>query len=335
MKNIVKMKNSLMSVAALSVLTLISTACTTASSSIALPSSIMVNGVAQNPEGIEYDKNDHTFLLSSLNAAPIIKVNTDGTFKAFTSGEKFPLSSAGLQIDYKHNRLLVAGFNGMELMDKKPETKGISFLRVYNLKTGVLEKDINLSHLAPHASAYFANDIAVDDAGNAYISDWYAKVIYKVDLSGKATLFWRNETVISGGPNGLDCNSDGFLLVSLLNVNAKGLYSDYGLIKIPLEKPSSVQVVTISDSKFSGFDGMVINEKGNVIGVSNNQKTPGGNTLLELSTQDNWKSAKVLNVKAIKASTTVAITPENDNYVINQDFTRNFAKSWHVEKISF
>jgi len=70
---------------------------------ITYPKTITINGVAQNPEGIEYDKNDHTFLLSSLNAAPIIKVNLDGTYKPFTSGEKFPLSTAGLQIDYKHN----------------------------------------------------------------------------------------------------------------------------------------------------------------------------------------------------------------------------------------
>ena len=100
---------------------------------------------------------------------PIIKVKSDGSYQAFTRGEKYPLSTAGLQIDYKHNRLLVAGFNGKEAMDNDPKTKGVSFLRVYNLKTGVIEKSINLSSLAPNANAYFANDIAVDNDGNAYI----------------------------------------------------------------------------------------------------------------------------------------------------------------------
>lgn len=130
------------------------------------PNVIKIEGVAQNPEGIEFDNNDNTFLLSSLNAEPILKINLDGSFRPFTSGEKFPLSTAGIQIDYKRNRLLVAGFNGMELMDKDPATKGISNLRIYNLKTGVMEKDINLSFLLPDAPAYFANDIAVDNKGN-------------------------------------------------------------------------------------------------------------------------------------------------------------------------
>ena len=302
---------------------------------IKFPNTIKIEGIALNPEGIEYNKNDNTFLLSSLNAAPIIKVNLDGTFKSFTSGERFPLSTAGLQIDYKRNRLLVAAFNGLELMDKNPKTKGVSYLRIYNLKTGVLEKDINLSSLAPNANAYFANDITVDSDGNVYISDWYAKVIYKVDLDGLPTIFWSNKTGIPSGPNGLDFHPDGYLLVSILSVNKKGLYSDYGLVKIPVNDPKSAKIVDVSGSKFSGFDGMVINTKGDIIGVTNDQKSPGGNILLELSSKNSWKSAKVVNSKKITTSTTVAITPNNKHYVINQDFSNNFLKTWIIEQIKF
>jgi sugar lactone lactonase YvrE len=300
-----------------------------------LPDVIEIKGITQNPEGIEYNKNDGTFLLSSLNAMPIIKVNPDGTFKAFTSGEKFPLSTAGLQIDYTRNRLLVAGFNGTELMDKDPKTKGTAFLRIYNLESGVLEKDINLSFLVPDANAYFANDIAVDNDGNVYISDWYAQVVYKVDLDGKPSVFWVNKTGIKSGPNGLDFHSDGYLLVSILNVNDKGIYTDYGLVKIMLDEPDSAKIVEISNSKFAGFDGMVINSKGNVIGVTNDQKLPGGNMLIELTSNNNWESAEVINFKAIKASTTLAITPDNRNFVINQDFSDNFSKNWKIEEIKF
>ncbi len=337
MKKNIKIKNLLAIVTVMITVTACSTNNTQkiAKNNIKMPNTITINDKAQNPEGIEYDKKDNTFLLSSLNAMPVLKVNLDGTFKPFTSGEKFPLSTAGLQIDYKRNRLLVAGFNGMELMDKDPKTKGTAYLRIYNLKTGVIEKDINLSYLAPDAGAYFANDIAIDKKGNAYITDWYARVIYKVDVSGKATLFWSNNTGIASGPNGIDFNSDGYLLVSILNVNNKGLYSDYGLVKIPVNDPKSATLVNIDDSKFAAFDGMVINSKGNVIGVTNNQKTPGGNILLELSSTDNWKSANVINSKDITASTTLALTPDNKSFIINQDFSNNFKKSWTVEQIKF
>lgn len=296
------------------------------------PDVITIENIAQNPEGIEYNKNDQTFFLSSLNADPIIKVNLDGTFQSFTSGEQFPLSTAGLQIDYERNRLLAAGFNGLELLDEDPTTKGVSFLRVYNLETGVIEQDINLSSLLPDANAYFANDIAVDNDGNAYVSDWFAGVIYKVDLNGNPTVFWSNNSGIPGGPNGLDFHPDGYLLVSVIN---DGTYSEHGLVKIPVNDANSATNVNITDSEFAGFDGMVVTSEGNVIGVTNNGEVPGGNMLIELSSTDGWESAEVVNSKAITTSTTVAITPQKINYVINQDFSSNSAESWTIERIEF
>jgi len=304
--------------------------------SIKFPDTIVINGVAQNPEGIEFNKNDNTFFLSSLNAAPVAKVYLDGTFKPFTSGEKFPLSTAGIQIDYKHNRLLVAGFNGTELMDKDPKTKGTAFLRIYNLETGIIENDINLSSLIPEANAYFANDIAIDNEGNTYISDWYARVIYKVDLDGTPSIFWTNETGIPSGPNGLDFHSDGYLLVSLLNVNDKGLYADYGLVRIPINNPKLAKTVNISNSSFTGFDGMIINAKGNIVGVTNNGISSGGNMLIELSSINDWEAAEVINSKEIDPSTTVAdILQNNKYYVINQDFSNNSAETWTIKQIIF
>lgn len=302
---------------------------------IELPNTVKIEGVAQNPEGIEYNTNDQTFFLSSLNANPIIKINTDGTYKSFTSGEQYPVSTAGLQIDYKNNRLLVAGFNGMELYDNNPATKGLATLRIYNLETGIMEKDINLSSLVPDAPAYFANDVALDNEGNVYITDWYAGVVYKVDMSGKASILWENKTGIPSGTNGIDFHSDGHLLVSLVSVNEKGLYANYGLVKIPLNNPKSAKLVNITNSGFTGFDGMVIKNNGNVVGITNNGKTPGGNTLIELSSNNKWESAEVVNSKNITASTTVAVTLENFNYIINQDFISNNAENWTIERIKF
>ena len=300
-----------------------------------LPEIVELAGVAQNPEGIEYDEESGTFLLSSLNATPIIKVHPDGTYEPFTQGEQFPLSTAGLEIDHERSRLLAASYKDSELWDDNPETKGAAYLRVYSLNTGMLEQEVNLSVLAPEASSYFANDIAVDDKGNAYISDWHARVIYKVDPDGNASLFWTNETGIPSGPNGLDFHPDGYLLVSVLNVDEQSLYADYGLIKVPLSAPETATAVAISGSGYAGFDGMVINDDGNAVGVTNNGIVPGGNVLLELSGRNNWESAEIVNTTAITASTTVAVTPGGEYYVINQDFSNPSQQNWTIEQVKF
>lgn len=294
------------------------------------PAKITITDIAQNLEGIEFDKTDGTFLLSNLNAGPILKVKMDGTHSAFTSGEQFPMSTAGLQIDCKHNRLLAAAFNGAELFDNDPVTKGISHLRIYDLETGAIEHDINLSSLLPDANMYFANDIAVDPDGNAYVSDWFAGVIYKVDMSGTPSVFWTNSSGIPGGPNGLDYHPDGYLLVSVLN---DGTYSKHALVKVPVASPEDAVNVEVSDERFSGFDGMVIIDADTVVGVTNDGENPGGNVFIELQGNADWTSATVSGAKAIAASTTVAVTPEGAHYVINQDFTDGMATSWTIEQI--
>jgi hypothetical protein len=107
------------------------------------------------------------------------------------------------------------------------------------------------------------------------------------------------------------------------------------LVKIPVDNPKSAQVVKITNAGFTGFDGMVLKPDGKVVGVTNNGTAPGGNTFIELSSNDNWESAKVINTKSIKPSTTVAVTPENNYYIINQDFTKPMKKDWIIEQIKF
>jgi lipopolysaccharide export system protein LptA len=107
------------------------------------------------------------------------------------------------------------------------------------------------------------------------------------------------------------------------------------LVKIPVNDPKSAKIVDISNSGYTGFDGMVINAKGNVVGVTNNGKYPGGNRLIELSGKNDWKSANVINSKDITASTTVAVTPDYKYYVINQDFSNNFKEIWTIQLIEF
>lgn len=295
------------------------------------PDTVTVSDVAQNPEGIEYDTASEAFLLSNLNAGPILKIQLDGTHTPFTWGEPYPLSTAGLQIDAAGGRLLAAGFNGNDILDDDPATRGISVLRIYDLATGEFEQDVELSALVPDAWSYFANDIAVDDSGNAYVSDWFAGVVYKVDAQGTPSVLWTNTSVVPGGPNGLDYHPDGYLLVSVIN---DGSYSEHALVKVPLDDPDAAADVSITGAEFSGFDGMVITTSGRVVGVTNDGVSAGGNVLLELSSDDGWASAAVTRSAAMAASTTVAVTPQDLYYVIHQDFSDAALTEWTIERIA-
>ena len=50
---------------------------------------------------------------------------------------------------------------------------------------------------------------------------------------------------------------------------------------------------------------------------------------------NDWESADVVNSKAITSSTTVAVTEENGQYIINQDFSNSAKETWTIERIEF
>jgi len=125
------------------------------------------------------------------------------------------------------------------------------------------------------------------------------------------------------GPNGIDFHPDGYLLVSNLFANQ--------LIKIPVDNADGISVVEINDDLFAAFDGMVYKANGNIVGVTSLE------TLIELSSNDDWRSAIVENSKALSSpGTTVAVTPEGYNYALLTDVvSQEVFNNWVIERIKF
>lgn len=80
---------------------------------------------------------------------------------------------------------------------------------------------------------------------------------------------------------------------------------------------------------------MLFNEKENIIGVTFAPDANGDYFVLELSSNDNWKTSKIVNSKKIKKSTTIAQIRPNLYYVINQDWKNKKAENWTLEKVAF
>lgn len=281
------------------------------------PEEITFNATGQNPEGIEYNPQTNTFYLSAINKNPsIISVGFDGSVKTF-SNDKDAVSRAsfGLQVDLKNNRLLACA-NGQR----------VGNVTIYNLKNGDLEHTINLSSLLPEKESYQINDLMVDNNNNIYVTGRLEDVIYKIDIKLKPSVFFQKEGFTK--PNGIVYHPEGYLLVSFSNQNST-------FVKIPINNPNAVELIVIKDFNFLGFDGMVLNEKGNVVGVTFAPDSKGDYFVVELSSDDNWKSAKVLNSKNTKKSTTIAQVKPNLYYVINQNWKNKKAENWTLEKVAF
>lgn len=283
---------------------------------ITFPQEVTVMFENLRPEGIEYNKNNNTFLIGSLTMGNVYEVDFEGNYTNFTNDESLQ-ASAGIHIDYEGDRLLVTNFDRAAFAG----SKNIAALNVYKLSTKEKLAQVSFLELLPDAGFFTPNDITVDASGNVFITDFFGNVIYKVNQNYEASIFSDNALLI--GPNGLDFHPSGYLLVSNLLANQ--------LLKIPVDEPENLTIVEINDELFAGMDGVVYKADGNIIGITSFE------TLVELSSTDNWATATVENSKALSSpGTTVAVTPEGNNYALLTDVANQAVfTDWVIELVEF
>ena len=247
---------------------LLATACDKDEAGSAAPDQVSFTQANLYPEGAQYDDQNGRFLVSSQTAGRIGQVADDGTYTQFADDAQL-VSSVGLHLDAARNRLLVAvsdpGYNAARTT---PATRRkLAAVAIFNASTGAKTGYVDLGGLRPQAAAHFANDIAVDDAGNAYVTDSFAPIIYKIDAQGTATVFLENSALAAPagmfGLNGIEYHPGGYLLV---------LKSDEAaLLKVPLTNPAGFTKITTTGLNLTGADGLRLLDNSTVLVACNAQ----------------------------------------------------------------
>ncbi len=231
------------------------------------------------PEGVTYDAGSKLFFIGSVKTGTIGSVNENGMYKELYKDPSLK-SSYGMKVDAKNNRLLVCVSDGNYSMYSTPATfKKMARLIAIDLTTGAKKMDVNLA-LTP--GKHFANDMALDEVGNIYITDSYAPNVYKVDALGKATVFatsplFKSEDV---GLNGILYHPQGYLLAAH-NTNGS-------LYKVDVKNPKNITTVKMK-MLFPGADGMAWLSPTMLALVQNK----GADKLYQISSSDNWATAEV------------------------------------------
>ncbi len=215
-----------------------------------LPEQVIAAHEGLFPEGVEWDSVNGRFLLSSTSEGTVYAVADDGSVTPFIQDDRIP-SSLGLEVDEMGNRLLVAATD----MERK------GFLGIYDLSSGENLAWVDFAPLTPNDPEHFVNDVAVDSQGNAYVTDSFAGVIYRVDVAGAASIFLEDESFSTNfALNGIvyDEASDSLIAVRVPD-----------LIKIPLASPYQFTTVQL-DKSLVGADGLVFTDDNTLVVVTNN-----------------------------------------------------------------
>lgn len=198
------------------------------------------------PEGVTWDPTRKSLLVGSVHQPALISaVGRDGVARTVVSDPDL-LTFLGLEVDAARGRIVATAGD--------PLNPGETFLAVYDLATGAREQLVDLS-----GEGHAANDVALDPAGNAYVTDTGAGAVYKVDLAGRVTTLSTDPRL---GPvvgvNGIVWHPAGYLVVAnhttgkLFRLRTNGRLTELRLA-----------------SPLVGADGLVLRRDGTLVVVTN------------------------------------------------------------------
>ncbi len=279
------------------------TAAADAAPAIELPASITINTPGLLPEGVEYDAKHNRFLVGSLSQGTIFAVGNDGTLTPFIQDPELK-SSVGIEVDEERNRLLVANSDAAVFGG---QSAGQAKLGIYNLDTGERIAMVDLGALGPEgAKAHFANDVTVGNDGSAYVTDTFARVVFKVDPSNTASVFMPNTfaNLDQHMLNGIVYHPSGYLLIGE-SVQGK-------IYAVSETDPSMLTEVALPEA-VNGVDGIVWGANGDLLVVRNDAST----RVVALRSEDEWKSATLAGTGTFAVQATTAAVAGDAVYVIH------------------
>lgn len=214
------------------------------------------------PEGIAWDPVERVFYLSSLWKRKIVRVTPGalGAPGASATVEDFVPEGAdaldavvAVKVDAKRRRLWALSAAEPEMKGFAAGDGGRSALFEYDLVSKTLIRTIWLPRKTPH----FLNDLALDAAGNVYVTDTASTEILVLRASSEEleTLIPKDNFV---APSGIVASEDGKHLW-VADVARGTFHVDTATGKVvPLDQPAGIYPV--------GLSGLVLHE-GTLIGI--------------------------------------------------------------------
>lgn len=223
-------------------------------------------------------------------------------------------SSLGIVVDRPRNRLLVAisdilgnNYNALAAYDLS------TWDRLFLTKLGGSDNEKS-----------FADDVAVDAEGNAYVTDAKSNKIWKVGADGKFVTFIRNPHFIAKewyknliGLNGIVYHPDGFLIV---------IHTFSGMLyKIDIAKEDhEVKLIKVAGGSLAFGDGLELLSPTKLVVAGN----PSGR-LVESS--DRWETASVVaKFKGPAHRLAAAATVKDGRVYLNHLLGMGYPKKKHA-----
>ncbi len=270
------------------------------------------------PESFTYSSKQNVVFLGSVRQGLVAKLQTNGDYTTFIEDNRL-VSTAGLLVDDARNVLWVTNSDPGAGERTAANSQGkLAAIATFDATSGAPLDYFDLGGLSE--GAHFANDIALDGAGNVYVTDSFSPLIYKIDTEGTSTVFASNPVFFTEegfNLNGIAWHKDGYLLV--------GKYNTGQLFRISTSNPNDIQEVRLTEA-LVGADGIHLIDGEHMVVAQN----MGADRIVELVSTDGWTSARVVRTEpSLSSMPTAAASVGSSVFVLNSRLDTLFDPAAH------
>ncbi len=256
------------------------------------------------PEGIAYSKNQNVFFVSSLHYGKIGKVTPKGVYTEFIT-DKDLVSTIGIHANEKANLLYVCVSDpGVSVKTNAATQMKLAKVNAYDLTTGKRKFSADLGALNPNGGN-FANDVDFDKQGNAYVTNSFSPIVYKITPAGNASIFTTSDLFKGEGfnLNGIVVYNNEYLIVAQSSLG--------NLFKISLKNPNEITKINVDS--ILGADGIFLNGANELIVISNSNQQ-----VFRLNSTDGFVNAKIIKTAPSEMTfPTTGLVVNKKYYVLN------------------
>jgi sugar lactone lactonase YvrE len=248
------------------------------------------------PEGVTFDPQTRQFYATSLQGGSIVRLDTEGRESIFRAADN-RAELVGAKIDAERRRLWVCA---------QEVDGGDNRVWVFNLDTTALELEFLLGALTTGGSC---NDLALDRAGVAYVTDPANPYLYRLDPgTGTGTILATDPLFNDGTGAGLGLN--GIALTADESALIVGKFLPASLFRVSLPNADSIESITLSGDALPPPDGIVF-LNGDLFAVS-------GDSVNRVRLNADFSAGDVVTV-AQRSGLSTATVAESRLYVIKSD----------------
>lgn len=277
---------------------------------IEVNSIVKINAPNIYPEGIAWSEKSKKIFISSVADGIVRSLSSNGKLEKFINDPNI-ISSVGLLVDDKKGILWVANSDtgGSSKSSSKTLYK-YAGVGKYDLSTGSKIAYYDLGKLSP--GNHMANDISMDSNGFIYITDSFSPTLWSISPEGKPSIYLQDQRFYSGNGynlNGIVTLEDNSIIV--------GNSLSGEIFKLSGEKHKKITKIKLKE-KLKTLDGLRLSSSGSLFVVKNIGINKNHGEVVELISNDNWISAKVVSRKeTIDSMPTTAANISGETWVLN------------------